>query len=77
MMEVSRFVAGYKICHMALNQNIGLYALMSITKVPWGDISTDFALGLSRRCHRFDVAFVLINKFPKIAPFFLVRRAMI
>ena len=69
--DVERYVSRYTTCNKAKSQlnPHGLYMPLSISSVPWEDISMDFVLGLPRTKRGRDTIFVVVDHFSKMAHF--------
>jgi hypothetical protein len=69
--DVERYVSRCTTCNKAksrLNPH-GLYIPLSISSVPWEDISMDFILELPRTKRERDIIFVVVDHFSKMAHF--------
>jgi hypothetical protein len=66
---VEKFVDTCRICQhtKGKRQNIRLYQPLPIPKRPWDIVSMDFTLELSRTQRGYDLIFVVVDKFSKMA----------
>lgn len=66
-----------KRCHVyqvgkCTSSNVG-YTPLPIFEGPWINISIDFVIGLPRTTHDWDVIFVIVERFTKMAHFIVCR----
>jgi hypothetical protein len=69
--DIEWFVSRCTTCQKAKSRSNphGLYIPLSVSSIPWADISMDFVLGLPRTKRGRDSIFVVVDQFSKIAHF--------
>ncbi|GJR88336.1 RNA-directed DNA polymerase [Tanacetum coccineum] len=71
--DVNRILGKCRTCHIAktYSSNAGLYTPLSVPVAPWEDVGLDFVLGLPRTQRAKDSVMVVVDRFSKMAHFFV------